>query len=224
MDFKKTATIQLLLLLPFFYSFGQKPIKLNDFPRKDIFYHAGVNKPTGRFNYMQIAQKLDVPSPGAFLESITLNRLIVSTSDSSFNQTKFRVGIYNKDDQTGGPGKELNIQIIEIENKLSENIEVNLKPYKIELTAGDFFVVITYTKDTYNERFTKMTADSIILKNVISNPFRLIASYQPFIAMSPIKGAEVKTWARDPSGKWTIYDYFAPELTDFAISAKISMR
>jgi len=224
MHFKKTCIVQLLLLFVFFYSFGQKHRKLNDFPRKDIFYHAGVNKATARFNYIQIAQKLDVPSPGALLESITLNRLILSISDVHFNETKFRLGIYNKDDQTGGPGKELNTQIIEVKNKSSANIEVDLKPYKIELAAGDFFVAITYIKDSYNERLTKMSEDSIILKNTMAEPFRFVASYQPFIAMSPVKGGEVKTWARETSGKWVIYDYFAPELTDFAISAKILMR
>ena len=83
-----------------------------------------------------------------------------------------------------------------------------------------FFVAIEYIKILYNERYTPIKEDNKS-GNMINTNKRFSAVYQPFVGMSPAKGNRVNTWALSSDNTWIQYTYFAPDLTDLAISAKV---
>ncbi|MES2827298.1 MAG: hypothetical protein V4687_04060 [Bacteroidota bacterium] len=208
-------------------SLGQtKKQSLNDFGKDEIYYYTGISSSTAKFDYLQIAQRLETPVVNAVLNSVEISRMMPYYQDVriiNFDVTTFKINIFNTDPITNGPGKVIKTAEILIKDKRSRTITVNLDKYKIKIPGKSFFISIEFIRDKVNERLTPMTLDGNVEPlSVDLKPHQFIGSYQPYVGMSPIKGKQINTWALTQYNKWVIYDYFAPDYTDFAISAVIS--
>lgn len=202
-----------------------KSIILNRYSDKNLFYHVGTHTPLSRFDYQQIAQKFKISLTGLVLDKITLNRFISKVNDTrikDFDRTTFKINIHNRDPFTSGPGKLLNTEEIVIADAHSQQITVNLKSRKIKLPDTVFFVAIVFLKSSENERLVKGYPDGSIPFLPPVQEFKFWPVYQPFINMAAEKGPVLNVWAMDSSGKWSLYNYFSPDLTDLAISAELS--
>jgi hypothetical protein len=197
---------------------------VNDYKDDNLHYNIGAHTPLGKFNYKQIAQKFTAPFKDALVSKIMLNRFIAVENDNTlteFDQTTFKVNIYSRE-SSGGPGSKLNSMDIIITDRASKRIVIDLKSKGIKLPDTTFVVAIEYLRIEQNERLTKARLDGTIPIITPHSGFRFLPVYQPFINMAPKKGSATNIWSMDTNDKWMIFDYFAPDLTDLAISAEIT--
>lgn len=190
---------------------------LNDFSRKDIVHYAGIHTETSLFAYLQLAQQFDVPRSGVLLRGLVVNRLafIVGPDRAGLEVTTFRIRVYDIDSVTGGPGKDLCNQLIEIKDKDNRQFRVNLNQYNIILPNKTFFVAIEWLRDFRNMGYT-MVYDEKLMRDV------QLVNYRPTIGISPVKGSKLNIWAMDFKGQWKPYTYFSPDYTDLAIKARVA--
>lgn len=215
-----------LLQAQFLPEMKQGEVRLNEIGKSPIYYYTGINKPTESFDYLQIAQRFELSVKNALLKDVTINRQVLNNTElrsTNFHNTKFRLYVYQMDLKTKGPGQKVNNFVIEISDKASENIKIDMKKYRLVIPTSVFFVGIEYIRNVDNERLTPVNEKNELLINMDTSNGKYITCYQPFIGMSPKQGIQINTWALTASNKWVLYDYFFPDLTDFAISATVSL-
>jgi len=122
------------------YAKKMKTVTINE-PSETIHYATGSQ----RF----LAQMIKCPEAGGFLKSIKIERWIASNVVNP--QTKFIVRIYDLDEKTGGPGKELLPDGHLVINKDDQTIEVDLSSYFIIPPKKVFFVCIERLFVPFNE-------------------------------------------------------------------------
>ncbi|RYE55797.1 MAG: hypothetical protein EOP48_09410 [Sphingobacteriales bacterium] len=196
---------------------AKKDSLLNDFDRKDIVYYAGIHTETSLFEYLQLAQQFDVSQRGILLKSVVINRLafMVNSDNGGLQFTRFRIRIYDLDTLTGGPGRDLCSQLIEIKNRERRQLRVNLTQYKIALPSRTFFVAIEWLRDFDNMGYSTVF-DEKLWKEVKH------VNYRPAIGISPLKGKKLNIWGLNMKREWKPYTYFSPDYTDLAIEATIA--
>ncbi len=187
---------------------------LNDFERDDIAYYAGITTANERFDYKQIAQKLTLHKGGVSLKSARVMRLAFNWTDG-MHPAKYRLRVYDTDPKTGGPGKDLCSELIEVSSaKDQRQNNINLKKYGITIPNKTFYIAVEWIRDNYN------AADvSIYYKK--ENKIILYENYQPAIGLSPIQGSNLNIWVQTIKNEWKPYTYFMPFGTDLAIKATI---
>ncbi|GAA4327705.1 hypothetical protein GCM10023149_31260 [Mucilaginibacter gynuensis] len=199
----------------------QKEI-LNKFNASETNFYVGLSKYRHNFNYLQIAQKLKLKHKQAQLSSVNIERLVYSEYPNLFTpKVRFRIRIYDIDPTTLGPGAELTYKSIVInESGDKDMIKVNLSDYDIQIPSDCFFVAVEWLRIAYNEceSHAFSSKDYSVTTSV---RYKSVIDYLPPIGMSSKKGDEINTWALNFRNQWEIYTYFAPDLTDFAISAEV---
>jgi hypothetical protein len=129
---------------------------LNDYNRLDITYYAGLHNGDSEFQYLQLAEQFDVPKAGMLLKNVVINRLafyqyyITQYENTELEYTKFRIRLYDVDAITGGPGKDLCNEIIEVKSSDQKQKDINLKSYNIVIPNKTFFVAVEWLRDYYN--------------------------------------------------------------------------
>ncbi|NRF39129.1 carboxypeptidase-like regulatory domain-containing protein [Pedobacter foliorum] len=113
-----------------------------------------INKSSETIHYtpgsnMFTAQMMKCPEAGGFLESIKIKRSV--TPDVLNPQTKFIVRVYDLDEKTGGPGKELLPDGYLVTNKDDRTINIDLSSYHIVPSKKIFFVGIERLFIPFNE-------------------------------------------------------------------------
>lgn len=201
-------------------------IILNKFDKNKVSFFVGLEKPTEHFNYLQIAQKFKSPAEHASITEVAIRRLILKGDGYIVNtgllaKTKFLLRVYDVDPKTAGPGKDLCDEIIEVKNLADEMIKVDLRKYRISIPGKYFFIAVEWQRIDYNEQATLVGDDGLLFSATAVSKSRM-RIYQPFIGMSNVKGSQSNGWVLTHENKWGVYNYFAPDLTDFAISAVVS--
>ncbi len=214
-----------------------KRFSLNEFQPKKVKYFLGLQKSSEVFNFLQVAQKFEVPAKNVALKQVSIFRLVWEdieremerekaagqVSDTgSLQKTTFRVRIYDVDSVTGLPGKDLSE--IEVKDRRSNLIKVNLSQHKIIVPQQTFFVAVEWLRIPYNLSRTAITVDEKLLgipEEKAGYGGMLISCYKPILGMSAEKGSKFNTYALTYQNEWVPYTHFAPELTDFAISAEV---
>ncbi|NNU34626.1 hypothetical protein HK413_12075 [Mucilaginibacter sp. S1162] len=186
---------------------------LNDFDRDKVEYYAGISTGTEVFNYRQLAQKFTLKNSGVKLTGAKIIRLVFNAYYEE-QHTKYRLRIYDVDNRTGGPGKDLASEVIEISSSDGQQNNANLKKYNIIIPNKTFFIAIEWMRDYHNASFTEIYEPKQY-KSV------KIESYKPTIGLSPIQGKELNIWAMNFKGEWKPYTYFMPFGTDTAIKAVV---
>ncbi|MDB5143105.1 MAG: hypothetical protein JWQ66_1818 [Mucilaginibacter sp.] len=190
----------------------QQKTLLNPFDAKAVCHYTGVERVWERFRYLELAQAFTAPAKQTLLKSVTIQRLANNPADRG-QQTTFRIHVYDKSLTGTGPGEELSSDAIVEKNTNSGNITIKL-PEKILLPNKTFFIAIEWLRIEYN----KCVCLSALYFEVRQQQ---IKCYSPYIGLSDTKGDSVNTWGLDFNGNWKPYTYFAPDLTDFAISAEV---
>lgn len=196
---------------------------LNDFDRKNIAHYAGLHTETAMFEQLQLAQQFNISQEGLLLKGVTVYRLafVLDYFDRGQRElvgvesTKFRIRIYDVDSLTGGPGRDLCEKIIELRDKDSRQLRVNLSEHKIVIPNKTFFVAVEWLRDYYNMGYT-MVLDKKLHKEVQQ------VNYRPAIGVSPLKGDKLNIWGLNIKNEWKPYTYFSPDYTDLAIKARIA--
>ncbi|WP_256007030.1 carboxypeptidase-like regulatory domain-containing protein [Pedobacter deserti] len=112
---------------------------LNDFSRRDITHYADIQKTPADADHLQLAQQFDLPFAGALLQEVTIHRLAFTFHhNGGIESTRFHLRVYRLDKNTGGPGKDLCGRIIEIKNRESKRIRVNLQDDNIAIPDSTF--------------------------------------------------------------------------------------
>jgi hypothetical protein len=195
----------------------KKEIELNAFRKYDVAYYAGLHTEMEEFNYLQLAQQFYLPKSGAQLMKVSVGRLAFRLNGLrqdfavGFEPTKFRIRIYEADSNKAGPGAELCQQVIEVRDKDSQYIGINLSEYKIMIPGKSFFVAVEWMRDFTNQGF-------VIFEQAPKQSKKLI-NYRPAIGISPIKGSKQNIWGLNLKKQWKPYTNFAPDFTDMAITA-----
>lgn len=199
-------------------TFFKNDTLLNDYNRLDITYYAGLHNGDSEFQYLQLAEQFDVPRAGMFLKNVVINRLafyqyyITQYENTELEYTKFRIRLYDVDAITGGPGKDLCNEIIEVKSSDQKQKDINLKSYNIVIPNKTFFVAVEWLRDYYNLGLVR-----------IYNPGRKkmvnFVNFRPAIGISPEKGKKLNMWALNLNHVWKPYTSYSPDFTDLAIKA-----
>jgi hypothetical protein len=209
-----------------------KNIVLNNFNEDDIAYFAGVHEDTSAFNYLQLAQQFYTDKVNTELVTLQIERLSYNLDDKygviiynepkleHFKQiefTKFKVRIYDINEATSKPGKDLCDSVIEVKIRSSEKARINLKNYHIIIPHKTFFVAIEWIRDYYNAHYT------VVFKPPYhhSTAGDKLISYKPAIGISPVTGQKLNIWSLDTNHDWLPYTTFSPFGTDLAIKATL---
>lgn len=120
------------------------------------FSRSNFNSQT-HFTY-QYAQPFVAPEGYSYLESIVVGRVIHPLgSPFMYGQVggriKFRIRIYDVNPLNGGPGEDLCLKKIEIEDEGSSMMRIDLKKYNIMIPNNMFFVAVEKMLIPYNERY-----------------------------------------------------------------------
>ncbi|HWZ35917.1 MAG TPA: hypothetical protein VNW51_07130 [Mucilaginibacter sp.] len=200
---------------------------LNNFNGEDVGYFAGLHEDTASFNYLQLAQQFYIDKINTKLNTLQIERLSFNLDDKygwgiynnprlehyrQIEFTAFKLRIYDINDATGKPGKDLCDSIIVIKLRSSERARINLKDYNINIPHKTFFVAIEWMRDYYNAHYT-----GIVIPNLKSR----FISYKPAIGISPITGKKLNIWALNTNHDWLPYATFSPFGTDLAIKATV---
>lgn len=205
-----------------------KSITLNFFERNESNHYLGLSYQLQPFAFLQVAQRFNAAAEGV-LNSITLSQLVFlndkwvredsrnpdsrTQSYLSMQQSSFKLRIYAADANTGLPKEDLCSEIIEVKNFNNRNLIVNLKPYKITVPKGIFFVAIEWIRNDENLSKTVYNDQSINFN---------IKSYRPFITISTNEGASLNVYGLTFDNKWELVKDLSPDFTDLAISAEVS--
>ncbi len=215
---------------------GRKRHLLNEFQPGLITYFLGLQKSSELFNYLQVAQKFELPVKNASLKQVTIFRLIWEDIETYFEdgldkeefsdtgslqKTKFRVRIYDVDSITGLPGRDLTREVINVNNRLSKVIKMNLASSKVTIPHKTFFVAVEWLRIPYNLSRTGVYLDQKLLGMPGGYGRFPTACYKPILGMSHKKSSTLNTYSLTYQNQWVPYTHFAPELTDFAISAEV---
>ncbi|MES2428543.1 MAG: hypothetical protein V4560_16295 [Bacteroidota bacterium] len=184
---------------------------LNNFDQNNIGHYAGIHTRNAFFNYLQLAQQFDIKKVGIRLKTVTVQKL---TFNYNPQKAKFKIRIYDIDSTTGGPGKDLCYDIIEVVSNESSKQNINLKNYNIIIPNKTFFVTIEWIRDNYNAGYA-MIYDVNIRASVQH------INYRPIIGISPITGDKLNIWALNFKHEWKPFTYFSPFGTDLAIKATV---
>ncbi|MES2428545.1 MAG: hypothetical protein V4560_16305 [Bacteroidota bacterium] len=193
---------------------------LNNYEKLDIGYYAGLHTGYEEFNYLQLAEQFQSPKAGAMLKNVTINRLafylnkVSQYNYTEMEHTKFRIRVYDIDPVTGGPGKDLCNEIIEVKSNDQKKMNTNLKSYKIIIPNKTFFVAVEWLRDFYNLGLVQIYSPE--LKKTVN-----LVNYRPAIGLSPIKGKKLNIWALNINNEWKLYTYHSPDFTDLAIKAAV---
>jgi hypothetical protein len=205
---------------------------LNDYNRFDVGNYVGLHIGNGEFKYLQIAQRFEAERAGTLLKNITIERLafqfdkmkaLPAQGTSILNgqyeyteleHTKFRVRVYDVDPITGGPGKDLCNQVIEIKSREDNKLATNLKSYNIIIPNKIFFVAVEWMRDYMNMGYVH-----ILDKNGSTKGH---PNYRPAIGLSPTKGNKLNIWALNLGHEWKPYTYHSPDFTDLAMKAVVA--
>lgn len=201
-------------------------VVLNKFDKNKVSFYVGLEKPTEHFDFLQIAQKFESPSDNPFINEVVIRRMILDGDDYIVNtelltKTRFLLRVYDVDPKTGAPGKDLCAKTIEVKNLTDEMIKVDLRKHRISIPGKYFFVGVEWLRIDYNEQATLVGDDDLLFSVTAVSKSRM-KIYQPFVGMSNVKGSKSNGWVLTHDNKWRVYNYFAPDLTDFAISAVVS--
>ncbi|MBC7759689.1 MAG: hypothetical protein H7069_12585 [Phormidesmis sp. FL-bin-119] len=197
----------------------RQEIELNQFKKFDVTHYAGLHTETSSFDYLQLAQQFYLPKPGGQLMKIYVSRLAFRLNNLrqedavGMEPTKFRLRIYEADTIKGGPGEELCEQVIEVRDKDSQYLEINLSNYKIIIPRNSFFVAIEWMRDFTNQGYVLVQEKSV-------RPVQTI-NYRPAVGVSPVKGTYLNIWGLNLKKQWKPYTYFSPDFTDLAITAVV---
>jgi len=197
----------------------RQEIELNQFEKFDVTHYAGLHTETSSFDYLQLAQQFYLPKPGGQLMKIYVSRLAFRLNNLrqedavGMEPTKFRLRIYEADTIKGGPGEELCEQVIEVRDKDSQYLEINLSNYKIIIPRNSFFVAIEWMRDFTNQGYVLVQEKSV-------RPVQTI-NYRPAVGVSPVKGTNINIWGLNLKKQWKPYTYFSPDFTDLAITAVV---
>ncbi|MFP5081521.1 hypothetical protein [Pedobacter sp. JCM 36344] len=197
----------------------RQEIELNQFEKFDVTHYAGLHTETSSFDYLQLAQQFYLPKPGGQLMKIYVSRLAFRLNNLrqedavGMEPTKFRLRIYEADTIKGGPGEELCEQVIEVRDKDSQYLEINLSNYKIIIPRNSFFVAIEWIRDFTNQGYVLVQEKSV-------RPVQTI-NYRPAVGVSPVKGTNLNIWGLNLKKQWKPYTYFSPDFTDLAITAVV---
>lgn len=200
---------------------AREELELNDYNRKEIVLYAGRHTETSQFEYLQLAQQFDVDRAGMHLKRIVVGRLafvvdyLTQGDFVGMEVTTFRIRIYDIDSLTGGPGKDLCNEVIEVKDKESRQLTVNLSGYKIYIPNKTFFVAVEWMRDFRNMGYD-LVYDEKLKKEV------QLVSYRPAIGISPLISSKLNIWGLDFKGNWKPYTYFSPDYTDLAIKATVA--
>lgn len=205
-------------------------ILLNNFNDDDVVHYAGLHEDTGKFDYLQLAQQFYIDKQNPQLNALRIERLSYNLDSKygwiiyndpkleHFKQiefSKFKVRIYDIDETTGKPGKDLCDSIIEVKVKSSERARINLKKYHIIIPHKTFFVAIEWLRDYYNAHY------AIVLKPKDNGEPEKFISYKPAIGISPVSGDKLNIWSLNTNHEWLPYATFSPFGTDLAIKATL---
>ncbi len=194
-----------------------KDLELNNFIKSNVVHYAGIHTETAMFDYLQLAQQFYLPKAGAYLKKINISRLafrlnyqLEAQRDAvEMEPTKFRVRVYEADTIKGGPGAEISNETIEVEDKESQYLNINLSDYKIVIPGQSFFIAVEWMRDFTNQGYASVYQER--------SGYKQLLSYRPAIGISPIKGNRLNIWSLDIKHQWKPYTYFSPDYTDLAI-------
>jgi len=193
---------------------------LNDYNRLDITYYAGLHNGDSEFQYLQLAEQFDVPKAGMLLKNVVINRLafyqyyITQYENTELEYTKFRIRLYDVDAITGGPGKDLCNEIIEVKSSDQKQKDINLKSYNIVIPNKTFFVAVEWLRDYYNLELVRIYNPG--RKKMVS-----FVNFRPAIGISPEKSKKLNMWALNLNHMWKPYTSYSPDFTDLAIKAVV---
>ncbi|MBC7759876.1 MAG: hypothetical protein H7069_13540 [Phormidesmis sp. FL-bin-119] len=197
----------------------RQEIELNQFKKFDVTHYAGLHTETSSFDYLQLAQQFYLPKPSAQLIKIYVSRLAFRLNNLrqedavGMEPTKFRLRIYEADTIKGGPGEELCEQVIEVRDKDSQYLGINLSDYKIIIPSNSFFVAIEWMRDFTNQGY-------VLVQQKSGRPVQMI-NYRPAVGVSTVKGTNLNIWGLNLKKQWKPYTYFAPDFTDLAVTAVV---
>lgn len=205
---------------------GEK-LLLNEFKTKDVVHYAGLNTATASFDYLQLAQRFDVPAGDAWLAKVVVTRLWFLVDYDSIDDeppayvdleyTTFRLRVYDLEPATGKPGKDLCDQVIEVKSNNSSTIKVNLEDYGIHVSGRSFFIAVEWMRDHRNVGYSKVVDGK-------TGAEKRTVNYRPAIGVSPVTGSRLNIWALTMKKKWIPYSYFSPEGTDLGIMATVVLK
>jgi hypothetical protein len=182
---------------------------LNNFDARQTGYYAGVHTQTEMFNYLQLAQQFQIPvNVNARLSKVSL------VYKGYFRDTQFRIQVYDHDPATGGPGKSLCSNIIEVNHEGSGALDVNLKKYNIIIPGKAFFVAVEWLRN-----FANMLKSEVY--NSKTGKTDTLNIYRPFVGIAPVTGKKLNIWSLNLQHQWKPYNYFYPFGTDLAIKATL---
>lgn len=190
----------------------------NDYNAREIGQYAGMHTVTAKFNYLQLAQQFNIPKAGIKLKELTIHRYTVDWEQGErikkdFMPVIFGVRIYDMDLETKGPGKDLCDSLITVENLKRSTFDIDLKKYNITVPGKTFFIAVEWLFDQTNMGYA-------MLHDVKTGRIDSLASYRPYIAISPKTGSTLNIWGKNLEGEWKPYNYFSPFGTDLAIKVK----
>ncbi|GAA4315302.1 hypothetical protein GCM10023149_11850 [Mucilaginibacter gynuensis] len=210
----------------------RKEIKLGSFSVYDPGFGAS---PIYYSNYVQAARKFISPNNTSWLRSVRVARLIRFPIDDPVEgyynyrngRTRFRIRIYAVDPVTGGPGKSICRDTIELQNNRNTFIEIDLTKNNIRITEKDFFIAVEWLMIPYNETISTWYVDfAEEVKGRKDGYAEYTLEYDPVLyGVKPrTKDKLPTTWLLEAhDGKWTS----AVELqynADAAISAVIAVE
>lgn len=197
---------------------------LNDFNRLDVSYYAGLHADDRSCDFLQLAQKFEAPKAGCLLTRVNVDRLAFFINYYSFDpnqrarieleHTKFRLRVYDIDTKTGGPGKDLCDQIIEVSSSDQKWLNINLNKYNIIIPNKTFFVAVEWLRDYDN-------AGSVSIYDFKTHRYKEHGFYKPSIGISPNTGKKLNIWALNFARQWKPYTEFSPFGTDLAMKVNI---
>ncbi|GAA4315290.1 hypothetical protein GCM10023149_11840 [Mucilaginibacter gynuensis] len=210
----------------------RKEIKLNGFSVYDPGFEAN---PIYYQDYVQAARKFISPKNISRLTAVRVARLIrMPIEDTLYGyynykngHTRFRIRIYGVDTITGGPGKDINTEIIEMQNKRNTFIEIDLSRSNILINEKEFFLAVEWLLIPYNETLSTWYVD---FDDEVKHRKRGYAEYT--LEYDPILyGVQPRTKDKKPTtwllseigGKWVSAEKLN-YTTDIAISATITVE
>lgn len=200
---------------------------LNNFKDEDVVHFVGLHEDTNSFNCIELAQQFHINKINARLNTLQIERLSFNLDDkygtvitlenknyayAQIEFTNFKVRIYDINEATGKPGKDLCDSVIEVKIKSSERARIDLKKYHIIIPHKTFFVAIEWMRDYYNAHYTAIAIRGFKNK---------LMSYKPAIGISPVTGNKLNIWAFSINHDWFPYTTFSPFGTDLAIKATL---
>ncbi|MES2829855.1 MAG: hypothetical protein V4687_16980 [Bacteroidota bacterium] len=194
-----------------------KELELNKFKKSEVVNYAGIHTETAMFDYLQLAQQFYLPKSRALLKRVNLSRLAFNLSYEAqddaveMERITFRIRVYEADTIKGGPGNELSDEVIEVKNKESQSIGIDLSDYQILIPGKSFFIAIEWMRDFYNQGWTMVPQERAASKQLVN--------FRPAIGISPVKGTKLNMWALTIKRQWKPYTYFSPDYTDLAMTA-----